>query len=115
MVNKMVRVVFSYGDDEYLPAIVGFGHNLKEENVCQGDFSKIEKDDLTTKYKIHIHCKGKEIDIFLTYSATKLTDCHIMLDNVKIPVKDYRIYWSLQIGKFCYDDVHAVRLNNNIF
>lgn len=112
---RVVRVVFSYGDDEHLPVLIGYGHNLKEDNLCEGEFSKIEKDDLITKYKIHTYCKGKEINIFLTYSPTKLTDCHIMLDDVKIPVKDYRLYWSLQIGQFCYDDVHVFRLNNSIF
>jgi len=113
--SKMVRVVFSYGDDEHMPVLIGYGHNLKEENLCKGELTQIEKDNISSKYKIHSHCKGKEINIFLTYSKKELTDCHIMLDDVKIPVKDYRLYWSLQIGQFCYDDVHVFRLNNSIF
>jgi hypothetical protein len=110
----MIRILFSYGDDEYLPVIIGYGHNLKEENMCEGEFIKIENSAEKTKYKINTHYKGKELNIFLTYSMKELTDCHIILDDAKIPVKDYRVYRSLQIGNFCCDNVHVFRLNNSI-
>ena len=112
----MPRVLFSYGDDEYLPTIIGYGHNLKEENLCEGNFTRLKSDNFinTSKYKLKTTYKNKEITIFLTYSKKELTDCHIMLDDIKIPVKDYRMYCSLQIGKYCYDNVHVFRLNSSI-
>uniref|UniRef100_A0A6C0F686 Uncharacterized protein n=1 Tax=viral metagenome TaxID=1070528 RepID=A0A6C0F686_9ZZZZ len=110
----MIRLLLSYGNDEYLPVLLGYGHNLKEENICEGELTELEKYDLTTKYKIQSVYKSKELNIFLTYSKKELIDCHIMLDDVKIPIIDYRRYCSLQIGKFCYDDIHVFRLNNSI-
>jgi hypothetical protein len=38
------RIVFSYGDDDHFPIMLGWGHNLKEKNMCMCDSSIIEKD-----------------------------------------------------------------------
>ena len=111
---KKIKVLFSFGDDEYLPALLGYGHNLKIENLCQGKLMQLEKNNATLKYKIETLYKDKEVAIFLTYSASELTDCHIMLDNSIISVKDYKSYQSLQIEQICCDNVHVVRLHDKI-
>ena len=111
----MIRVLFSYGSDEYLPVLLGYGHNLKEENLCKGELIELESDETNKKYKIETQCKNKNAEIFLTYTNEKLVDCHVKLEDSKLPIRDYRRYWSLQIGEYCYDDVHVFRLENNIF
>jgi len=114
--TKIIKVLFSFGDDEYLPALLGYGHNLKRENLCEGNIMQLEKNNATStsKYKIETLYKDKEITIFLTYSASELIDCHIMLDDNRIPVKDYVIYNSLQIEQICCDNVHVFRLHDKI-
>lgn len=114
MDTKKIKLLFSFGEDEYLPTLLGYGHNLKMENLCEGKLLQLEKNDVHSKYKIETLYKDKEVTIFLTYFAHDLTDCHLMLDNVKIPVKNYKSYQSLQIGNFCCDNVHVFRLHDSI-
>lgn len=163
-----MRILFSYGDEEYLPLICGYGHNLKEDNLCNGHLTTIETNDMKSQYKIEVSYKDKPVTIFLTYlhnyevtsqyllesgngepeilhlctlktppkgavepsercdadctftqrecNCVKnyLIDCHIIKDDNKIPVIDYRRYRSLQIGEYCYDDIHAFRISSNI-
>jgi hypothetical protein len=110
----MIRVLFSYGDDEYLPVLLGFGHNLKEENLCEGELIELESAETSKKYKIETQYRNKNTQIFLTYENTELIDCHIKLDDNKVHIKDYRVYCSLQIGDYCYDNIHAFRIPENI-
>jgi hypothetical protein len=113
------RVVFSYGENEYLPLICVIGHNLKEENVCIAEVIEEKIDELTRTLKMRACIKNKNIEIFSKYlndgNFWRFSEGFLDLDKKKIPINNYRRYASLQIDGWCYDNIDGIRLQCNLF
>lgn len=113
------RVVFSYGENEYLPMFCDIGHNLKEENICDAEVIEEKIDELTKTLKMKAHIKNKNIEIFSKQLRNgnffMFSEGFLKIDNKKIPINDYRKYASLQIEKWCYDNIDGIRLGFNLF
>jgi len=112
-------VVFSYGENEYLPLICTIGHNLKEENVCVAEVIEEKIDELTRTLKMRARIKNKNIEIFSKYQNDgtfwKFSEGFLDLGKKKIPINNYRRYASLQIDGWCYDNIDGIRLQCNLF
>jgi hypothetical protein len=113
------RVVFSYCESEYLPIFCDIGNNLKEENVYMAEVIEEKIDEQTITIRIKVRVKNKNVEIFSKQlrdgNFFMFSEGFLEIDNRKIPVNDYRKYESLQIEKWCYDNIHGIRLNCNLF
>ena len=120
------RIVFSFDNDEYLPRIFGFGHNLKEENVYMCTSSVIEQTDerLVVRKNITIDDKYIDIEIIVNYDLLVVTGGQFVAASLTMKTGDkeknyvipyYYSYKSLQIGKHGYDNIDVVKLPCNIF
>lgn len=118
------RIVFSFDNDEYLPRIIGFGHNLKEENVYMCTSSLVEQTDERLVVRKNISIDEKcIIEIIVNYDLL-VTGGQFIAASLKMRMceneKNYVIpyyysYKSLQIGKHGYDNIDVVKLPCNIF
>jgi hypothetical protein len=115
----MINIIFSYKEEEFLPTLIGFGHNLKSENLCKGEITIINKGTAIIVNKIKTNHKNKEIEIDIKFSVenerAQFMDAHLYIDNTTIKIEEYKRYVSLQIEDWCYDNVYAFRLPYNIF
>jgi len=113
------RLLFSYAENEYLPIFTSIGHNLKEENVCNSTIDTILQNGLYKIIHLKTNHKNKEIELNITMIRDDnyyyFKHGFLYVDNKEIPVTDYKCYQSLQIEKYCYDNLNAVRIPNNIF
>lgn len=113
------RVIFSYGEDEYLPLFCSIGHNLKEENICIAEVVEEKIDELAITIKMRACIKNKNVEIFSKQSRDgnffMFSEGFLEIDNKKIPINDHKKYSSLQIEKWCYDNIHGIRLGCNLF
>jgi len=111
------RIILSYGEDEWLPVISQIGCNLKEKNlffleyintVQNGDFkivhSKLYKDEND----------AKKMDTFVTYSDKDFVRGVLYMDGKEYKIIRYNVYMSLQIENFCYDNITAIRLSEEV-
>jgi len=112
-------VAFSYGDDEHMPVILGFGHNLKEENVCRCISTILQKDDRSMLVQKKMTHKNKDIEILVNYSLANdgqtFVEGKLTMEGKEYNIHKFATYSSLQIQNYCYDDIHVVRLPCNIF
>jgi hypothetical protein len=117
------RIAFSFDNDEYLPRIIGFGHNLKEENVCMCTSSIVEQTNerLIVRKNMNIH--NNDIEIIVNYDLL-VTGAQFVAASLTMKTGDkekkyiipyYNSYKSLQIGKYGYDNIDVVKLPCNIF
>lgn len=119
-------LVFSYDPEEIIPSFLGFGHGLKSENLVKCTSKLHCKTD--TFYISHktMDFKNKHIELYLTYSLITPEDGKekeyysfkrgvIYFDKKSYNIKDYLVYNSLQIDKWCYDNISVVKLDSNIF
>lgn len=104
------RSVLSYGDDEYLPVICMVGCNLKEKNLCTCMSKKTVKNGGYTIIREKAICQDKDVDIFLTYTDKGFVRGFLYVDGKEYPIVDYRVYASLQIEHYCYDNIAGIRL-----
>jgi hypothetical protein len=113
------RLVFSYAENEYLPLFTSIGHNLKEENLCNCIINTILQNELYKIIHIKTNHKNKEIELNITFRKDdnyyNFIRGFLYVDNKEISITDYKCYQSMQIKKYCYDNLNAVRLPNNIF
>jgi hypothetical protein len=118
------RIVFSYGDDDHFPIMLGWGHNLKEKNMCTCDSSITEQTDeeITVKKTMNIH--DTDIAILVKYSVSfndsgekrsKYSSAKLVAADKEYDIPLYGTYNSLQIEQCCYDNITVVRLPCNIF
>lgn len=119
-------LVFSYDPEEIMPTFLGFGHGLKSENLVKCT-SKIScKTDTFFVVKKNMDIKNKHIEMYLTYSLVVsekgggkeeygFTRGILYIDKKSYNVKFYAVYNSLQIDKWCYDNIGVVKLESNIF
>ena len=64
------RIIFSFDKDEIMPTFLGWGHGLKEENMCFFEMiSCVKTQDGTRKeYTERALYKNKTVDMFLTFA-----------------------------------------------
>jgi len=114
----MERIVFSCGDEEHLPIVTGYGHNLKLHNVCLCEFFEKENNGLFRKLKMITNLNSKRIEITLIQCNDegfwKFIEGCLSVSDKKIKIIDYKKYSSLQIEEWCYDNIHAIRLAQDI-
>jgi len=119
--TQQKRLVFSFDKDEIMPTFLGWGHGLKEENICWWEtISCKEKQNGTIKeYLKRAIYKDIEVDIFLTFVVKNEYDIlekgFVKVGNKECSVIDLRSYYSLQVDKWCYDDISVIKLPYNIF
>jgi hypothetical protein len=122
-------LVFSYDPEEIIPSFLGFGHGLKSENLVKCNSKLSCKTD--TFYVSHktMDFKNKHIEIYITFSLKPpeegeegeengyyyFTRGVIYIDKKSYDIKNYTSYNSLQIDKWCYDNIGIVKLDSNIF
>jgi hypothetical protein len=125
-------LVFSYDPEEIIPSFLGFGHGLKSENLVKCNSKLSCKTD--TFYVSHktMDFKNKHIEIYITFSLKPpeegeegeegeengyyyFTRGVIYIDKKSYDIKNYTSYNSLQIDKWCYDNIGVVKLESNIF
>jgi len=118
------RIVFSYGDDDHFPVMLGWGHNLKEKNMCMCDSSITEQTDETIVVKKTMNIHDMDIEILIKYAVSfndagekesKYSSAKLVAGNKEYNIPLYGSYLSLQIEQYCYDNIAVVRLPCNIF
>jgi len=133
-------LVFSYDSNESIPIILGYGHELKPENVVKCTSKLSCKTDTFLVLKKTMDFKNKtNIEMYLTFSLRTPKEGYenenededengdekgsyydfsrgvIYIDKKSYNIKQYAQYTSLQIGEWCYDNIGVVKLNYNIF
>jgi hypothetical protein len=119
-------LVFSYDPEEIIPSFLGFGHGLKSENLVKCNSKLSCKTD--TFYVSHktMDFKNKHIEMYITFSLVtpengeedgyyNFTRGVVYIDKKSYDIKNYTSYNSLQIDKWCYDNIGVVKLDSNIF
>jgi hypothetical protein len=122
-------LVFSYDPEEIIPSFLGFGHGLKSENLVKCNSKLSCKTD--TFYVSHktMDFKNKHIEMYITFSLKPSEEGEegeengyyyfsrgvIYIDKKSYDIKNYTSYNSLQIDKWCYDNIGVVKLDSNIF
>ena len=113
------RIVFSYEQDEHMPVLLGWSHGLKEKNLfmCSSLIVSENEDDLIIKKTI----TKENIDIIMTmlYRNNRFYSGKILYNNEEFEIKYINMYYSLQIGSYCYDNIGVIKLDyesgNKIF
>ena len=120
-------LVFSYDPEEIMPTFLGFGHGLKSENLVKCTSKLSCKTDTFFVVKKNMDIKNKHIEIYLTYSLVASEEDKegneqysfrsgiLYIDKKSYNIKNYAAYNSLQIEKWCYDNIGVVKLESNIF
>ena len=112
-------IVFCYNENEYMPFLLGYGHNLKEKNlfICNSSIVSESEDDLIVK-KTFIK-ENMNMSITLLYKNNRFHTGTITYNNEEYKIKDINMYHSLQIESYCYDNIGVIKLDyesgNKIF
>ena len=107
------RVVICYDDDEYLPLFTSFAHNLKETNVFCCEFEETSQNNNDTTYRASFYKNDdseKIMEMFTTYSNKQFVEGSLKIRGNEYNILDYKKYVSLQIDKYCYDNIIGIRL-----
>ena len=117
--SLLQKLVFSYDEDEYLPLILSVGHNLKEKNICNGNVTNVFNNNFFRITNIKTFHNNKLIEMNLTFSI-KDNYFHFIrgflyVDEKEIPINNFKSYVSLQIEKFCYDNISVIRIPENLW
>jgi len=119
--SQQTRLVFSFDKDEIMPTFLGWGHGLKEENMCFWETISCEKTEHDTikEYTKKALYKDVEVYIFLKFIVKNGYDTLekgiVKVGDKECVVIDLRSYYSLQIGQYCYDNISVIKLPYNIF
>lgn len=119
--SQQTRLVFSFDKDEIIPTFLGWGHGLKEENMCFWETISCEKtaDGIIKDYAKKAIYKDVEVHIFLKFIVKNGYDALekgiVKVGGKECAVIDLRSYYSLQIGQYCYDNISVIKLPYNIF
>ena len=112
-------IILSYNKDEYIPIFLGFSHNLKEKNLVYCESSVIFKNESIVTLKKIGKLNEKDIVINFTLSNDNVKeeflsgDIHV--NDKKYPISGVYTYSGLQIGKWCYDNICLVKINDESF
>jgi hypothetical protein len=109
-------IVFSFEKDEHIPVLLGYGHNLKNENLCYCNSEVVSQSDSGFTIKKTATIFNKEVEVIIDYETTDGFKCgSVNVDNITYNINFYGYYNSLQIGKWCYDRIGVVKLSANPF
>jgi hypothetical protein len=112
-------IVFSYEKDEYIPVLLGYGHNLKNENLCYCNSEVVSRSDSGFSLKKTAIIFNKELEVVIEYDIVEGKERYrsgaVYLDNIAYQIDFYSYYNSLQIGEWCYDRIGVVKLSTNPF
>jgi hypothetical protein len=117
------RIVFSYDAVECIPQFLGYGHNLKEKNLCLCDSTIFLENDEQIVYSKKMNLHNLDIELFVTYKIydeagkkmKKYSSANLIANGKEYIIPLYCSYNSLQIEKWCYDNIDLVKLPCNIF
>ena len=112
---KKKYIIFSYENDEYMPIIYVFTHNLKSENIARCSSNKIFETENIKIYQMNTIHKNKIIDIFITYFNNTFLRGMVYCNGTEYNIINYNNYESLQIDNLCYDNISFIKLSCNIF
>jgi hypothetical protein len=107
-------IVFCYDENEYMPYLLGYGHNLKEKNlfICNSSILSESEDNLIIKKTI-----TKEditMTIKLLYKNNIFDSGTITYNNEEYEIKYINMYYSLQIELYCYDNIGVIKLDSEV-
>jgi len=112
-------IVFSYEKDEHIPVLLGYGHNLKNENLCYCNSEIVSRSDSGFTIKKSATIFNKEVEVVIDYDTINGVESvksgYVCLDNIAHEINFYGYYNSLQIGKWCYDRIGVIKLSANPF
>jgi hypothetical protein len=126
-------IVFYYTENEHMPFLLGYGHNLKEKNlfICNSSIVSESEDDLIVKktiskedinmtitilYKNNRFHNGSitvssesKLEIPSDYTSSSLNPTYN--NNQEYKIMDINMYHSLQIESYCYDNIGVIKLD----
>jgi uncharacterized protein YprB with RNaseH-like and TPR domain len=108
------RIVFSYEKDEHMPFLLGWSHGLKEKNLFICTSSIVSENDDNLVIKKIITKENMDIVITLLYKNNIFHNGKISYNNEEYEIKYINMYYSLQIGSFCYDNIGVIKLDYEI-
>lgn len=113
------HIVFSYGDDEHMPVLLSFSHNLKPQNVALCDSSLVYHGPVYFILKKTTSLFDMDITLLLTFSYFNNKESFMRgfayIHDKEYPISICNNYSSLQIGEYAYDNILLIRLESNIF
>ena len=107
-------IVFSYEEDEHMPFLLGWSHGLKEKNLFICTSSIVSENDDNLVIKKIITKENMDIVITLLYKNNIFHNGKISYNNEEYEIKYINMYYSLQIGSFCYDNIGVIKLDYEI-
>jgi hypothetical protein len=112
-------IVFSYEKDEHIPVLLGYGHNLKNENLCYCKQEIVSQSDFGFTVKKSANIFNKDVEVVIEYDIVDGNERYrsgaVCIDNIAYEIDFYGYYNSLQIGEWCYDRIGVVKLSANPF
>lgn len=112
-------IVFSYEKDEHIPVLLGYGHNLKNENLCYCNSEVVSRNDSGFSVKKTATLFNKEVEVVIDFESIngreRVKSGSVNVDNIAYEIDFYGYYNSLQIGEWCYDRIGVVKLSMNPF
>ena len=107
------RICFSYGDDEYLPIFTILGANLKQKNLFYCESTKTIKNGDYTIVSGRVINSIKPIEFFITYNNESFLRGFLYIKGKEYPILEHKVYASMQIESFAYDNISILRLPNS--
>jgi hypothetical protein len=113
------KIIFSYGEDEYLPLILSIGHNLKKKNICDGNITIIFNNNFYEIINIKTIHNDKSIEMNITFSIKNnsfyFTRGFLYVDKKEVLITDFKSYSSLQIEDICHDNISVIKIPENLW
>jgi hypothetical protein len=88
---------------------------LKETNVFCCEFEETSQNNNDTTYRASFYKNinddsEKIMEMFTTYSNKQFVEGSLKIRGNEYNILDYKQYVSLQIDKYCYDNIIGIRL-----
>jgi hypothetical protein len=116
------HIVLSWDPEESVPPATGCFHGLKSENIFSCESKLLYSIENYKIIKKTGTLNDLKLDIILTYYISKenphenkLLRGYLYVNKKEYEIKSSYTYCSLQIGKWCYDNIQIVKLDVNIF
>ena len=119
MDTKRQYIVLSYEKDEHIPILLGYSHNLKEKNLALYESSVVSRNESIVTFQKKSVIREKDITITFTLSHVnnkeEFVSGNIYVNDKIFPISAVYTYNSLQIEKYCYDNIMLVRVDAEMF